>query len=157
MTSQAVIFRDARRADVPQIVALLADDELGAGREAVPGHDGELADVYWTAFERVEASPNDRLIVAEADGQVAGVLQLTLIPGLSRQGMLRAQIESVRIGATQRGQGLGHSMIEWAIGQARAAGCGVVQLTSDKQRSGAIRFYESLGFTATHEGLKLPL
>jgi ribosomal protein S18 acetylase RimI-like enzyme len=157
MTSQAVIFRDARRGDVPQIVALLADDVLGASREAEPGDEGELMSSYWRAFEQVEASPNDRIIVAEADGQVAGVLQLTLIPGLSRQGMLRAQIESVRIGASQRGQGLGRAMIEWAVGQAREAGCGVVQLTSDKQRSGAIRFYESLGFIATHEGLKLPL
>jgi len=157
MNSQAVIFRDARRADVPQIVALLADDVLGAGREAGAGRDGEVADAYWTAFERVEASTNDRLIVAEAAGQVVGVLQLTLIPGLSRQGLLRAQIESVRVGAGQRGQGLGHSMIEWAIGQAREAGCGVVQLTSDKRRASAIRFYESLGFIATHEGLKLSL
>jgi len=157
MTSQPVTFRDARRDDVPGIVALLADDVLGTGREAGPGRDGQPAEAYWNAFEQVEASPNDRIIVAEADGQVVGVLQLTLIPGLSRQGMLRAQIESVRVGASQRGQGLGHSMIEWAIGQARAAGCGVVQLTSDKQRAGAIRFYESLGFTASHEGLKLPL
>jgi ribosomal protein S18 acetylase RimI-like enzyme len=157
MTSHKVTFRDARRADVPRIVALLADDALGAGREAGADGDGEVAEAYWRAFEQVEASSGNRIIVAEADGQVVGTLQLTLIPGLSRQGMLRAQIESVRVAASQRGQGLGHALIDWAIAQARAAGCGLVQLTSDKQRAGAIRFYESLGFTATHEGLKLPL
>jgi GNAT superfamily N-acetyltransferase len=157
MTSPAVIFRDARRADVPQIVGLLADDALGAARETGPGDGGELADAYWAAFEQVEASPNNRIIVAEADGQVVGTLQLTLIPGLSRQGMTRAQIEAVRVAGSQRGQGLGAVMITWAIAQAREAGCGLVQLTSDKQRPAAIRFYESLGFTATHEGLKLPL
>jgi ribosomal protein S18 acetylase RimI-like enzyme len=157
MTNQEVTFRDARRADVPQIVALLADDALGASREAGPGRDGDLGDAYWSAFEQVEASPNNRIIVAEAAGQVVGTLQLTLIPGLSRQGMTRAQIEAVRIAGSQRGQGLGHTMINWAIAQAREAGCGLVQLTSDKQRPGAIRFYESLGFTTTHEGLKLPL
>jgi ribosomal protein S18 acetylase RimI-like enzyme len=157
MTSQAVTFRDARRADLPQIVALLADDVLGASREAGTGGDGEVADAYRTAFGQVEASPDNRVIVAEVDGQVAGTLQLTLIPGLSRQGVTRAQIESVRVAASQRGQGLGHELIGWAIAEAKKAGCGLVQLTSDKQRPGAIRFYESLGFTASHEGLKLPL
>ncbi|HTU74275.1 MAG TPA: GNAT family N-acetyltransferase [Trebonia sp.] len=157
MTSQAVIFRDARRTDVPQIVALLADDVLGASREAGAGPDGELAGAYLAAFERVEASPDNRIIVAEAGGQVVGTLQLTIIPGLSRQGVTRAQVESVRVAGTQRGQGLGHELIGWAVAEARRAGCGLVQLTSDKQRPGAIRFYESLGFTATHEGLKLPL
>jgi GNAT superfamily N-acetyltransferase len=157
MTSPAVTFRDARRADVPRIVGLLADDVLGAGREAGPGDGGELADAYWDAFEQVEASSSNRIIVAEADGEVVGTLQLTLIPGLSRQGMTRAQIEAVRVAASQRGQGLGAAMINWAIEEARGAGCGLVQLTSDRQRPAAIRFYESLGFTATHEGLKLPL
>jgi ribosomal protein S18 acetylase RimI-like enzyme len=157
MTGHPVTFRDARRSDVPQIVALLADDSLGSSREVGPGHDGELDSSYWNAFEQVAASPGNRIVVAEADGEVVGTLQLTLIPGLSRQGMLRAQIESVRVAASQRGRGLGHTMIEWAIAQAHQAGCGLVQLTSDKQRAGAIRFYESLGFTATHEGFKLPL
>jgi GNAT superfamily N-acetyltransferase len=146
-----VIFRDARREDVPAIVALLADDILGAGRE------GSLDDAYWKAFEQIAADPRNRLVVAEAAGQVAGTLQLTLLPGMSRHGMLRAQIEAVRIAAPQRGQGLGRAMIEWAIAQAREQGCGLVQLTSDKHRPDAVRFYESLGFTASHEGLKLPL
>ena len=146
-----VIFRDARRAEVPQIVALLADDVLGAGREA------EVDDAYWAAFDDIAADPRNRLIVAEADGQLAGTLQLTLLPGLSRHGTLRAQIEGVRIAAPWRGQGLGRTMIEWAVGAARQSGCGLVQLTSDKRRPGAIRFYQSLGFEPSHEGFKLPL
>ena len=146
-----VIFRDARREDVPAIVALLADDLLGAGRE------GAVDEAYLVAFDQISADPRSWLIVADADGQVAGTLQLSLLPGLSRHGMLRAQIEGVRVAAAQRGQGLGKAMIDWAIGQAREHGCGLVQLTSDKRRPDAIRFYESLGFTASHEGLKLSL
>ena len=145
-------FRDARREDVPEIVALLADDVLGASRET-----GAVDDAYWAAFERIAADPNNRLVVAEIDGQLAGTLQLTLLPGLSRHGMLRAQIEAVRVAAGRRGQGVGRAMIEWAVEQARGHGCGMVQLTSDKRRGDAIRFYESLGFAASHEGMKLPL
>jgi GNAT superfamily N-acetyltransferase len=146
-----MIIRDARRDEVPAIVALLADDVLGVSREAGPD------DVYWKAFDDIAADPRNRLIVAHADGQVAGTMQLTLIPGLSRHGVLRAQIEGVRIAAPWRGQGLGRTMIGWAIDEARRSGCGLVQLTSDKRRSDAIRFYEALGFTSTHEGLKLAL
>jgi len=153
----AVTFRDAVRADVPAIVALLADDMLGASREAPSAGAGAVDDAYWAAFAMMAGDPRNRVVVAEQDGQVVGTLQLTLIPGLSRHGMLRAQIEGVRVASGGRGQGLGRLMIEWAIAQARQAGCGLVQLTSDKQRPGAIRFYESLGFTATHEGLKLSL
>jgi GNAT superfamily N-acetyltransferase len=149
---RVVIFRDARREDVPTIVALLADDTLGAGRESAADDDA-----YQTAFGQITADPRSRLIVAEEDGQVAGTLQLTLLPGLSRHGMLRAQIEAVRVAAPVRGRGLGQAMIEWAVGQARDQGCGMVQLTSDKRRHDAVRFYESLGFTASHEGLKLIL
>lgn len=144
-------FRDARREDVPLIVALLADDEIGAGRETGPD------DAYLSAFDEIAADPRSRLIVADADGQVAGTLQLTVLPGLSRHGMRRAQIEAVRVAAPWRGQGLGRAMIGWAIDAARQDGCGLVQLTSDKRRPAAIRFYESLGFEASHEGLKLPL
>jgi len=146
-----VTFRDARRDEVPRIVALLADDMLGAGREA------EVDDAYWAAFDDIAADPRNRLIVAEADGQLAGTLQLTFLPGLSRHGTLRAQIEGVRVAAPWRGQGLGRAMIEWAVDAARQNGCGLVQLTSDKRRADAIRFYESLGFEPSHEGLKLPL
>ena len=150
-----MIIRDARREDVPWIVALLADDVLGAAREA---NLGDIDDAYWTAFDQVQADPRNRVIVAEADDtSIVATLQVTLIPGLSRHGMLRAQIEAVRVAASQRGHGLGRTMIEWAIEQARAAGCGLVQLTSDKRRPDAIRFYESMGFTPSHEGLKLSL
>jgi GNAT superfamily N-acetyltransferase len=120
-----MIFRDARRDEVPRIVALLADDELGAGRET--GVD----DAYLGA------------------GQVAGILQLTVLPGLSRHGMRRAQIEGVRVAAPWRGRG--RAMLGWAIEAARQDGCGLVQLTSDKRRADAIRFYESLGFEASHD------
>lgn len=151
-----VTFRDARREDVPVIVAMLADDFLGTEREAGPG-GADVDDAYWTAFEEIDAAPRDRLIVAESDGKIAGTLQLTLLPGLSRHGMLRAQVEAVRVASWTRGQGIGRQMIAWAVDQARAAGCGLVQLTSDKRRDDAIRFYSSLGFEPTHEGLKLSL
>jgi GNAT superfamily N-acetyltransferase len=160
MAGVTISFRDARREDVPVIVAMLADDFLGAAREAAGAADGagaELDEVYWTAFGQIESDPRNRLIVAESDGKVAGTLQLTLLPGLSRHGMLRAQIEAVRVAAWTRGQGLGRQMIEWAVAEARRNGCGMVQLTSDKRRADAIRFYGSLGFEATHEGLKLQL
>jgi GNAT superfamily N-acetyltransferase len=146
---EPILLREARREDVPEIVALLADDLLGAGRE------GPVDDTYVAAFEQIEADPRSRLLVAERDGRVVGTLQLTMVPGLSRHGMLRGQIEAVRVAADQRGQQLGRRMIEWAIEVARGQGCGLLQLTSDKQRPDAIRFYESLGFTASHEGLKL--
>jgi ribosomal protein S18 acetylase RimI-like enzyme len=163
MAGVTISFRDARREDVPVIVAMLADDFLGAEREAADAADGpggagaELDEAYWTAFGQIESDPRNRLIVAESDGKVAGTLQLTLLPGLSRHGMLRAQIEAVRVAAWTRGQGFGRQMIEWAVAEARRNGCGLVQLTSDKRRADAIRFYESLDFEATHEGLKLPL
>jgi GNAT superfamily N-acetyltransferase len=146
-----MIFRDARRDELPAIVALLADDILGADRETGPD------DAYQNAFDDIAADPRSRLIVADVEGQVAGTLQLTLIPGLSRHGMLRAQIEGVRVAAPWRGQGVGRALIGWAIEEARRRGCGLVQLTSDKRRADAIRFYEALGFTPTHEGLKLSL
>jgi GNAT superfamily N-acetyltransferase len=145
-----VKFRSATEADLPTIVALLADDMIGAGRE------GE-SDAYLTAFRAVDADPRNHLVVAEVDGEVAGTLQLTYIPGVSRMGTERAQIEAVRVAAAYRGHGLGRRLITWAVDQARERGCGLVQLTSDKRRTDAIRFYESLGFEPTHEGLKLPL
>jgi len=146
------LLREARRADLPQIVALLADDPIGAGREA-PADDG----AYDAAFDLIDADPRNQLLVAELDGRVVGTLQLTMIPGLSRRGMLRGQIEGVRVAAGQRGHGLGRRMIAHAIDVAREHGCGLVQLTSDKRRPDAVRFYQSLGFADSHEGLKLPL
>jgi ribosomal protein S18 acetylase RimI-like enzyme len=147
-----VIFRSATEADLPAIVALLADDAIGAGRE-----DLSSSDAYTTAFREVSADPRNHLVVADVGGEVAGTLQLTYIPGVSRMGTERAQIEGVRVAAAHRSRGLGREMIRWAVGQAEARGCRLVQLTSDKRRSDAIRFYESLGFEPTHVGMKLPL
>ncbi len=145
------MMRRARAADLDAIVALLADDMLGAGREK-PGDPA-----YAAAFAAIEADPNQYLAVAEEEGCVVGCLQLSFIPGLSRLGMWRGQIESVRIAASHRGAGLGRRMFEWAIEECRARGCGLVQLTTDKARPDARRFYESLGFSASHEGMKLAL
>lgn len=147
-------FRRAAAADLPAIIALLADDVLGAGRED-PSDPPNPA--YVAAFAAIEADPNQLLAVAEDGGRVVGCLQLSFIPGLSRLGLRRGQIESVRIAASHRGAGLGRRMFEWAIGQCRARGCGLVQLTTDKARPEARRFYESLGFVASHEGMKLSL
>lgn len=164
-----VIFRPARAADLPAIVAMLADDMLGAAREApgseglggeglgVEGLAGAADPAYAAAFDAIEADPNETLIVAEQGGAVAGCLQLGFIPGLSRRGAWRGQIEGVRVAASARGQGLGRAMILWAVAQCRARGCAIVQLTTDKRRHDAHRFYESLGFARSHEGMKLSL
>ena len=148
------IFRPARRADVPAIVALLADDPIGAGRETVAE---EVDAAYWRAFDAIDADPRNTLIVAEVLGTVVGTMQLTFVPSLTRRGGERAEIEGVRVAAAQRGAGLGRRMIAWAVDEARARGCALVQLTTDKRRVDAHRFYESLGFAATHEGMKLIL
>lgn len=149
------MFRKAHSGDLPAIVALLADDPLGAAREIAAERPDRA---YLDAFAAIDADSNQLLAVAiDDDDRVIGCLQLSFIPGLSRTGMWRGQIESVRIAANHRGSGLGAAMIEWAVEQARARGCGLVQLTSDKQRPDAIRFYEKLGFVASHEGLKLDL
>ena len=147
-------FREAGRDDIPAIVALLADDPLGMTREQ-PG--SELPEAYWTAFEAIDRDPNNLLIVAEVDGQIAGTLQLTYIPGLTYTGGERAQIESVRVSAEQRGQGVGQALIGWVIEQARDRGCRVVQLTTDRQRPDAIRFYQKIGFRPSHMGMKYHL
>ncbi|HEY3867253.1 MAG TPA: GNAT family N-acetyltransferase [Actinocrinis sp.] len=146
------LIRAASAADLPAIVALLADDPLGAARES----PDDLAP-YSAAFARIQADPGHDVFVAERDGVVVGTLQLTIIPGLSRRGMTRALIEAVRIAADQRGGGLGTLMVRHAIDEARRHGCGMVQLTSDATRTDAHRFYERLGFVASHVGLKLQL
>ena len=150
----ALNFRRAAPADLPAIIALLVDDKLGQGREdaADPPNPAYLA-----AFAAIAADANQYLAVVEEEGRVIGCLQLSFIPGLSRLGMWRGQIESVRIAADRRGDGLGRQMFVWAIDQCRAHGCGLVQLTTDNQRPDARRFYESLGFVASHEGMKLAL
>jgi ribosomal protein S18 acetylase RimI-like enzyme len=149
-----VAFRRATEADLSAIVRLLADDPLGAGRER---YEEPLPDEYRGAFAAIERQHGNEVIVAIDGDEIVGCLQLTLIPGLSRLGMTRAQIESVRIGRSYRGKGLGEDMFRHAIALAREAGCGLVQLTTDKSRPDAHRFYERLGFVASHEGMKLTL
>ena len=153
-TQNAVGIRVVRRADLPTIVRMLADDGLGKGREQ-PGDP--LPTAYGDALDRMAAQPGNICLLAETGGEVVGCLQLTVIHGLSRMGMSRAQIEGVRIAESHRGQGIGEALFREAIERARAAGCGLVQLTTDKARPDALRFYEKLGFTASHEGMKLAL
>ncbi|WHO73436.1 GNAT family N-acetyltransferase [Rhizobium sp. BT03] len=148
-------FRLARQSDLAAIVRLLADDDLGATREVV---SDPVDAAYLSAFAAIEADANQLLAVAiDASDKVVGCLQLSFLPGLSRMGMWRGQIESVRVASDIRGSGLGSAFIEWAIGQCAARGCGLVQLTSDKTRADSIRFYEQLDFVASHEGLKRSL
>ncbi|MFF5218933.1 GNAT family N-acetyltransferase [Micromonospora sp. NPDC000442] len=147
-----VIFRDAVRADLPAILDLLADDMLGRTRDV-----GEVDARYEKAFAEITADPRNQLVVAEAGGELLGCMQLTYIPGLGRHGTERQLIESVRVRSDQRGRGLGRQMMTWAIDQARQRGCGLVQLTTDKARHDAHRFYLGLGFVASHEGMKLSL
>lgn len=147
-------FRAATREDLPQIVRLLADDPLGAKREKLAD---PLPASYLEAFAAIGADANNELVVVDVDGEVAGVLQLTFIPGLTYRGGWRAQIEGVRIAPRFRSGGLGRRLLEWAIARAKERGCHLCQLTTDKARPDAIRFYESLGFKASHEGMKLPL
>jgi ribosomal protein S18 acetylase RimI-like enzyme len=147
-------FRRASAADLEDIVALLADDELGRKRE---DPDPPLNPRYIDAFAAIDADRNQFLVVVEEGGQIVGCLQLSFIPGLSRLGLWRGQIESVRIASTRRGGGLGKRMFEWAIEECRKRGCEIVQLTTDKSRTDARRFYEGLGFVASHEGMKLTL
>ncbi|MBY3037707.1 GNAT family N-acetyltransferase [Rhizobium laguerreae] len=148
-------FKLARLSDLAAIVRLLGDDDLGGAREIV----SDPVDArYLSAFAAIEADANQLLAVAtDAADQVVGSLQLSFLPGLSRTGMWRGQIESVRVASDLRGSGLGAQFIEWAIAQCAERGCGLVQLTSDKARGDAIRFYERLGFVASHEGLKRTL
>lgn len=146
-----VTIRRARRADVPAIVALLADDPLGATREQ-PGDPAYLA-----AFDVLDADPHQLLVVADLAGEVVGTLQLTFLAGLSRRGATRAQIEAVRVRSDQRGGGLGGTLVRWAVDTARDRGAALVQLTSDATRTDAHRFYERLGFVSSHVGMKLAL
>jgi GNAT superfamily N-acetyltransferase len=145
-------IRPATEGDVPAIVHMLADDPLGATRES----PDDLSP-YLAALKRLAGDPHQHLVVAVRDGRVVGTLQLTLIPGLSRKGATRSLIEGVRIHAGERGSGLGTRLIEWAVDRSRREGCQLVQLTSDATRTDAHRFYERLGFTASHVGFKLTL
>ncbi|MFF1811645.1 GNAT family N-acetyltransferase [Streptomyces sp. NPDC058251] len=145
-------IRAAVTDDIPAVVAMLTDDPLGAQRES----PDDLSP-YLAALERLSGDPNQHVVVAVREARVVGTLQLTVIPGLSRKGATRSIIEGVRIHADERGSGLGTQLIEWAIDEARRQGCQLVQLTSDATRTDAHRFYERLGFTASHVGFKLSL
>ena len=147
-----LLLRLATKNDVQDIVRMLADDPLGAKRES---YATPLPDSYYSAFEAIDRDPNNELLAAVARNRLIGVLQLTFIPYLTYRGGWRAMIEGVRVDGSVRSAGIGRKMIEWAIERARARHCHLVQLTSDKARPDAIRFYESLGFVASHEGMKL--
>jgi GNAT superfamily N-acetyltransferase len=147
-------MRDATEGDLPAIIAMLVDDDLGRLREdnKLPLDPGYLA-----AFHAIEADANQHLFVAERDGEVVGTFQLSFLPGLSYKGAWRGQIEAVRIASHLRGEGLGAAMIAWAIDRCRARQCRIVQLSSNAERTRAHAFYERLGFVGSHLGMKLTL
>ncbi|MBL3668514.1 GNAT family N-acetyltransferase [Streptomyces sp. M2CJ-2] len=145
-------IRPADANDIPAIVDMLADDALGATRESP-----DDLHPYFVAYERLQADPNQFVMVAVREDRVVGTFQLTVVPGLSRRGSTRSVIEGVRVHSSERGHGLGQLMIEWAIEESRKQGCSLVQLTSDTARPDAHRFYERLGFVGSHVGFKLAL
>ncbi len=147
----ATVLRRATAGDVPAIVALLTDDPLGAARE------GSGLPPYEAAFAAVDADPAHLLVVADDGGTVVGTLQLSFLPGLSRGGALRAQVEGVRVAAAARGRGLGEAMLRWCADEARRRGAALLQLTTDTRRPDAHRFYERLGYVPSHVGMKLEL
>ena len=147
-----IVIRDAVEQDLPAIIALLADDPLGKTRE-----DVAAADAYSMAFKAIDADPNNELLVVVDSGRIVGTMQITYAPGLSRKGAWRATLEGVRVDAALRGRGIGRALVNEAITRARARGCRIVQLTSDLSRVDARRFYESLGFSHTHAGMKLAI
>ena len=154
MSEKEIIFRLATKADLPSIVRLLADDELGSQRER---NEDPLPDSYYLAYEKINEDPNHELVVAERNGEVIGTLHLIFLPSISYQGGLRAQIESVRIDTRYQSRGIGSQMINWTIKRAEARSAHIVQLTTHRSREDAHRFYERLGFKGTHTGMKLSL
>ena len=144
-------IRLARRADVPAIVALLADDPLGAARE------GAAMEAYLAAFDEIAANPMHQLLVGEEDGRIVATLHLTVLAGLSHGGARRALVEAVRVAADRRSSGIGAELMAEAEARARAAGCRIIQLTTDKSRERAHRFYQRLGYLPSHVGMKKPL
>ena len=149
----SITIRRARRDDVASIVAMLADDRLGAARERL---DDPLPETYFRAFEAVDRDPNIQLVVAQdADGAVVGCLQLCILPGLSSQGASRGLIEDVRVAAPCRSRGIGEQLVQWAVGKARASNCRLVELLTHNTRVDAQRFYERLGFARSHVGMTL--
>jgi ribosomal protein S18 acetylase RimI-like enzyme len=151
---KGIDFRIATEQDLDGIVKMLADDELGSMRER---YVQPLPESYKTAFHAITSDPNNELVVAYQGNELLGVQQITYTPYLTHQGGWRATIEGVRTSSAVRGKGVGTELIRWAIDRAKQRGCHLVQLTTDKQRADALRFYERLGFKATHEGLKMKL
>jgi ribosomal protein S18 acetylase RimI-like enzyme len=147
-------FRQATREDLPEIVRMLSDDFLGARRERF---ENPLPDSYTKAFEEITADKNNEIVVAESGGKIVGTLQITFTPSISFQGGKRATVESVRVDAKCRGQGIGKQLMQWAIERARAENCFAMQLTTNADRRDAHRFYEDLGFKNSHLGMKLYL
>ena len=154
MTLSGVIFRRAKQEDLSAIVRMLADDELGSQRERF---EDPLPESYHEAFEQIDRDSNHELVVAELNGEVIGTLHLIFIPSISYQGGLRAQVESVRVDKPYQSKGIGSNIMKWAIERAKARGARIVQLTTHKSRAAAYRFYERLGFKASHMGMKLNL
>lgn len=145
-------FRSARVDDLPELVRMLADDPLGARREVF---SDPIALSYREAFSAIDSDPNNELVVAILDGTPVGMLQITFIPSLTYQGRWRALIEGVRVSSAARSSGIGGAMLQWAIDRARQRDCVMVQLTTDRSREDALRFYERQGFVASHHGMKL--
>lgn len=149
-----ITFREAKAEDLERIVEMLSDDLLGSKRERF---ELPLPSSYIKAFKAIEDDPNNELIVVHYESKIVGVLQITFMPYITHQGGWRATVEGVRISSDVRGMGVGSQMIEYAIARAKERGCHLIQLTTDKQREDALRFYERLGFNATHEGFKMKL
>jgi len=149
------VLREAVEDDVPALVQLLADDRLGAARDGTTC-EADLQP-YLRAFREIDADPAHLLLVVVQHGEVVATMQLSVLPGLARRGARRAQVEAVRVRPDCRGRGLGAALFGWAVAEARRRGCALVQLTTDRSRADAHRFYERLGFVASHEGLKLHL
>lgn len=150
MNAKSVSIRRARREDVAAIVAMLADDHLGRGRERV---EEPLPAAYYEAFARVERDPNLALVVAESEGRVVGCLQLAVLAGISSQGGIRGLLEDVRVAADCRSRGIGEQLVQWAVAEAKARGCNLVELLTHQTRTDAQRFYKRLGFAASHVGM----
>ena len=150
-----IMLRRATASDVPEIVDLLADDQLGSTRDGITCPEDLAA--YRAAFEAIDRDPAHLLLVAQAGPGIVATMQLSFLPGLARRGALRAQIEAVRVHQANRDRGLGAAMFTWAINESRRRHCALVQLTTDKSRNSAHRFYQRLGCAATHEGMKLIL
>lgn len=153
-TDAIISYRCADENDLKVLIALLFDDELGSTREA---NDKASYNAYVTAFTRIQACPDNDILLAEMGSEIVGMLQLTLLPGLTHRGGLRAQIEGVRVKKGFRGKGIGRQLFNYAIESATRSGCHIVQLMTDRKRPDAIAFYQSLGFSDSHLGMKLML